>query len=325
MGTTFKGLKQGRGPEEHAPTDRWPELTSIAAALGVLFPDLRSVAPVRELGRGFSSVVVETSAGVVFKVARNEEAAKGHAKEARLLPHLKATLPISVPDPRWYADPCEVLLFGAIGYDKLPGTPLHPKHLDTMVRRRMVARKLAAFLHTLHRFPQCEAGALGVPGPEATRTELELLRSDVLPALRGALTRREYSTIVRWWDDFLCDPRLQRFRPALLHGDFWYENILVDPVTGDVTGVIDFEQSALGDPAQDFAALLYHGEEFVEETLEAYQAAGSDLGEDFYHRVQRYWELRDFGGVRWAVRYNDVEEFNDSIRKLRNGPILLKG
>lgn len=299
-----------------------PDLESLRSSLRGLFPDLGSVSSICELGRGFSSLVVETDTGVVFKIARNREAARGHSKEVRLLPRLRGALPVPVPDPRWHTGPSEALPFGAIGYRKLPGVPLHPKQLDTTTKTRKVAWRLGTFLHALHSFPPSELCAVQLPRPDAFRCELELMRSDVLPALRGALTRQEYLTIVRWWDTFLRDSRMERFRPVLRHGDFWYENILVDPVTLDVTGVVDFEESALGDAAQDFATLIYHGEEFVKEAVEAYRAAGGDPGEDFHHRVQRYWELRDFGGVRWAVRFHDDAEFDDSIRKLRQGPIL---
>jgi hypothetical protein len=46
------------------------------------------------------------------------------------------------------------------------------------------------------------------------------------------------------------------------------------------------------------------------------------LGEDFHYRAQKYWELRDFDGIQLAIRFNDMPEFEDSLRKLRDGPIL---
>ncbi|MFP5359367.1 MAG: phosphotransferase family protein [Actinomycetes bacterium] len=36
--------------------------------------------------------------------------------------------------------------------------------------------------------------------------------------------------------------------PTLVHADLWHGNVLVDPQTGDVTGVVDFERSLFGDP-----------------------------------------------------------------------------
>lgn len=302
-----------------------PDLYALRALLGAECPDLGSVAFIRILGQGFSSLVVETDGGVVFKIALSEDAAKGQAKEAWLLPRLQSKLPVPVPEPRWCIGPARDLPFGAIGYRKLNGIPLQPQLLGGAAVRRKVARALGAFLHALHSFPTDEICQMQLPGPDEIRRELELLRAEVIPELRGALTRQEYVAIVQWWDAFLGDTRLRRFRPVVQHGDFWYENILVDPLTLDVTGVIDFEDSALGDAAQDFATLLYHGEDFVKEAIAAYRVAGGDLGEDFAHRVQRYWELRDFRGGQWAIRHKDAWEFYDSIGKLRRGPILRAG
>ena len=38
--------------------------------------------------------------------------------------------------------------------------------------------------------------------------------------------------------------------------------------------------------------------------------------------MRRLWEVREFGGVQFAVCFDDVEEFEDSVAKLRRGPIL---
>jgi len=51
--------------------------------------------------------------------------------------------------------------------------------------------------------------------------------------------------------------------PVLRHGDFGTSNILYDPESTSVTGIIDFSSAGLGDPAVDFAALLAsYGEHF---------------------------------------------------------------
>ena len=38
--------------------------------------------------------------------------------------------------------------------------------------------------------------------------------------------------------------------------------------------------------------------------------------------MRRLWELRHFYGVLFSVRFDDEEEMEDSIRKLRAGPIF---
>jgi hypothetical protein len=49
---------------------------------------------------------------------------------------------------------------------------------------------------------------------------------------------------------------------------------------------------------------------------------GGELDAGFPHRLGRLWELRDFGGLQFAVRFDDPVELEDAIRKIRNGPIL---
>jgi aminoglycoside phosphotransferase (APT) family kinase protein len=89
-----------------------------------------------------------------------------------------------------------------------------------------------------------------------------------------------------------------------------------------VTGVVDFEDANVGDPTQDFAALRYLGDRFVAATIDAYRVAGGSLTPTFAHCLQRYWELREFGGVHFAVTHADEAEYGDALRKLRAGAIL---
>jgi aminoglycoside 2''-phosphotransferase len=296
-------------------------LAGLAADLRATFPRLRVAAPLRVLGAGFRSLVVETGDGVVFRVAKNREAAQGHAREAALLPAMRGHLSLAIPDVRWYTGPCARFPFGVIGYRKVPGMPLEPSRLmeaDTSA----LAAALGAFLHALHSFPAPEALALGVPGPDVQRGHLEQVRTTVLPPLRAALSAGEYRSVEQWWDRMLADPALTPDPAVLCHGDLWYENVLVDPMRSVITGVVDFEDANVGDPAQDVAVLRYLGDRFVAATIAAYRVAGGPLPPTFAHRLQRYWELREFGGVHFAVTHADEAEFADSLPKLRAGAIL---
>jgi aminoglycoside phosphotransferase (APT) family kinase protein len=68
-----------------------------------------------------------------------------------------------------------------------------------------------------------------------------------------------------------------------LHGDFGGGNILYDPATRRVTGVIDFGGVALGDPAVDIAALSCYGEPFLALGAPAYPGIATLLP-----RARRY-------------------------------------
>lgn len=292
------------------------DLARLGADLQTTFPQLGVVTPARVLGSGFRSVVVATREGWAFRIAKNAAATAGQAKEARLLPALGPWLPVPVPDPRWHAGPSARFPFGVLGYRLLPGVPLDPAHL-ARADGAEIAAGVAAFLRALQKFPPAEALALGLPGPAARRARWEQMHAVTVPYLRAALPAAEYDTLARWWDTLLTDPRMEDYTPVLTHGDLWYENLLVDAELRALTGVLDFEDAGVGDPAQDFATLRHLGAAFTAQVINAFRAAGGTFDPGFAHRLDRLWELREFDGLAFALEIEDQEEIEDAIRKLR--------
>jgi len=302
------------------------DLDIIGSNLSATFPQLSNIEPLHVLGVGFRSIVVETNNSIVFRIGKNQDAANGYAKEARLLPYLRSRVPVAVPNPRWYADSSDRFPFGVMGYHTLPGAPLQPTHLAQADLSRL-ASDIAAFLLALHRIPVDEALALGLAGPADHIAQLEALRNDVLPPLRATLPSQDYDAVRQWWDRFLGDKTMRQYTPVLQHGDFWYGNMLVDKtlVSLALVGVIDVEHAAVGDPAQDFATQLHLGAAFAARVLDAYHTVGGVLDATFEYRTRRLWELRPFDGLGFAVKHADPMEFEDAVRKLRGGPILTQG
>jgi aminoglycoside 2''-phosphotransferase len=91
------------------------------------------------------------------------------------------------------------------------------------------------------------------------------------------------------WDDYQGALRF-------IHGDFSPDNIIVDPETGRLTGIIDWGNAAIGDPASDFASLvLWRGWEFARTAITAY---GLPMDHDFADRVRRHAELQ---ALQWLA------------------------
>ena len=150
------------------------------------------------------------------------------------------------------------------------------------------------------------------------------MRAVTVPYLRTALPAADYDPLARWWDAMLTDPRMEDYTPVLTHGDLWYENLLVDEGLRTLTGVLDFEDAGVGDPAQDFAILRHLGTTFTGQVIAAARAAGGRFDPGFAHRLDRLWELREFDGLAFALEIGAEAETDDAIRKLRHGPILRK-
>jgi aminoglycoside 2''-phosphotransferase len=298
------------------------DLDEIANALSRTFPDLGPVEIERVLGTGFNSMAVQTTSGLVFRIARAAHVAEGYFLEQRVLPVIRAHLPVAVPDPRWVVERSDDFPLGVSGYPMLPGPPLTEETFNER-NAPSLARDVAELLLAMHRIPNDELAALDVPGPAPRVEHYHLLRDETAPVLRERLSTAEYERIDGWWESFLNDPRAHAFEPVLSHGDLWYENMLVDDAATRFTGVVDWEHVSRMDPALDFSTQLHLGERFLSLVIEAYRSGGGTFDEDDAYRMRRLWELREFYGVLYCVRFpEDEEEMADSIRKLRAGAIL---
>jgi aminoglycoside 2''-phosphotransferase len=296
-----------------------PSLPEIERGLQEAFPDL-AIAPIRALETGFGSVAVETADGIVFRIPRHAGVADGHARELRALPVLRERLPAPVPLPRWRIEPGEgPFPLGAIGYRRLEGDPLSPELAD---REPGAAPDLARFFAALHELPLGEAEALGLPAWLEVPESFRWSRDQVMPALRDRLTSREYRAVEQWWASLLADEEFQNFPPAVIHGDPWYGNVLVDRASGRLAGVIDWEGIAISDPAWDFAALLHLGDRFFSTVLEGYAAEQSVVDGSLEYRARALYELRELDGVRLALTLDDTAELDDAVAKVRRSAVL---
>jgi aminoglycoside phosphotransferase (APT) family kinase protein len=303
--------------ERLLPRDTAIDLEATAAAIESCFPELRPVRELRVIGAGFNSVVVETADAAVFRVARAHGTHDAYARERALLPALRGRLPVAVPDPRWYAPPSESFPHGAIGYPKLPGATLT---LPAFARSDMdvLARDIAGFLHALHGV--APDGVPGIPSRsgEQRRALERATRDELMPALREHCTAEELGRVDAWWDGYLSDEAMLAFAPRVTHGDLWYENLLVEPESLRLTGVLDWELAACADPARDFAGLKYFGAAFMGRVFEEYERLRADADADagLRHRTQRVSEVREFYGLRYGLRYPASGELPGALRKL---------
>lgn len=97
------------------------------------------------------------------------------------------------------------------------------------------------------------------------------------------------------WDDSGYAGRL-----CFLHGDFRDGNLIVDPASGRLVGVIDWGNAAVGDPALDFMTLvLWRGWEFMHRALAAYELPTDD---GFLERVQYHARIQSLQALADSIR-----------------------
>jgi aminoglycoside 2''-phosphotransferase len=116
--------------------------------------------------------------------------------------------------------------------------------------------------------------------------------------------------VTRHFTDYFAHADAYAFEPRLRHGDFGTGNILYDPVTRSITGILDFGGATLGDPAVDFAGLLGYGEEFCRPCAQVYPGL-----EEMQERIRFYWGTFALEEALFGVENGDERAFASGIQQ----------
>jgi len=242
----------------------------IAAA----FPELEA-RDVRPVGTGWTVDTYEVDDGWIVQFPRDDRAAERLRAQIETLPELAAELPALVPEPT-HVDPAGP----AIAYRKIEGVPL------IEAPDGMWPERLGRFLYDLHLMPPEYVGLRGGTASDVRadmRSELDGFRRRVLPLLESD----EAAHIAARLSAFVEDDHVWRFAPCLTHRDLGSEHVLVSP-TGDLAGVLDWEDLGVDDPVADFAWLLHELPDQGARALAAYGGAPDPT-------------FRSRGAVRYAL------------------------
>ncbi len=274
--------------------------------------EIRSVEPITG---GWDFLVLEVNEDLLFRFPRN------HLVKARLdvevapLSELAARLPVRVPEYRYdfAIEKCSPGRF--VGYDKIPGLPLLPEMVKD--RPQDIARQLGIFLSALHRFPVSRAKKAGVTGgdTQAWRGEYvafyEWIQGNALHLMEPHF--REAS--VRLWNGFLEEDFNFTFTPVLVHQDLMPHHILYEKTDGRITGVIDWTDAVIGDPAIDFAGLIgAFGDEFTDQIIECYNG---DVTETLKDRARFYSAIVPFHGMRSGIVEGVGARLQEALAQIR--------
>lgn len=267
------------------------------------------------IGEGFSSLIL-AAGDTVFRVPRHREAADRQAAVVRVLPELQRLLPVHISAPTVSVPASATLPFGAVAFERLPGIPMRSGYAGPSIAGAL--GRLLAALHAI-RPHHLSIPVRGRAGVDRAR---HVAMDAALPFLRETLSAPDYVHIVRWWASYRGFRRLPLPTPALVHGDLWYGNILVDPGHTRILGLLDWEEMAFDDPAQDFATLRHSGNAFSDDVLAAYAHAGGAIDAGLLARREWHWECREVIGIASAIKTGDTAEIEETLDKLMSGPVM---
>lgn len=275
------------------------------------FPHI-AIQSVRPITRGWDSFVLDINDALIFRFPLRDDVIPYLEKEMRLLPELESALSVPVPHFTCIGQGDENYPYTFVGYRKIGGMALEDERI-TQKQLEKLAPALATFLNELHSFPLEQASPLVTEShtPEQWREmyqeRYEDIERRVFPLLDADLRAKS----AHHWQAFLRNESLFTFRPALIHCDLNCEHIFCDPERGTLTGVIDWGDATIGDPALDFVGLhRQRGEEFVRQVLASYRHPIDDA---FWQRMAFYLSYEPFSELLYGA-YGNREDFINSGR-----------
>ncbi len=244
--------------------------SEIARSLRGRVPGL-ALESVDVAGEGDYCLALAVDDAWIFLLAKTAEASRALARTAAVLPDLAPSLPLPVPRIE-HAGASADGRPAFVGYRKLPGVELSAERFRVLPRadQDRCAADLADFLRAVHGYPVEAATRAGIPTCDypfcATEdgisegTAPEQYRRDLARLLSyPELDRASGDACARLLAEYLDDPRNLGGPLVLLHNEVSQHHVLVDPETGRITGIIDFNGMIVGDPVRD---LLYLAEEY---------------------------------------------------------------
>lgn len=267
-----------RDQDDDMAFERELSSSGVGAIVAAEFP---SLAPVQAdyLGEGCDSAAFIVNGGLVFRFPKRDDVAEQLLREVQLLPHVARRVPLPIPVYSHVGRPSPLFPRPYGAYPLLAGTPAI--HLDAATLPwNEVVRALAGTLTGLHAWEQADALARDVPSTDVDDL-IDQVRTDALDDFDLVAREAPAGPLDRWRAYLSNTPSAthDRGKPVVVHGDLAAEHVLIDAATRTVTGVIDWSEIALADPAMDFAGVFHWGgPAMVDRVLRLYTGGAATPG-----------------------------------------------
>jgi aminoglycoside 2''-phosphotransferase len=276
-----------------------------------VYPELNiNQSEVIDLGQNNDVLIVNDT--LVFRFPKYMEGIKKLKKETKVLEQIKGKLSLPIPYPQYKSmEPNEV---GKVftGYKRIEGTPLWPDMMKNIHNEERIASQLVQFLTELHSQPVDSLGIEKKSAEDVRNLIVDLYRK-FKDKLFPYMNESSKSAIDHNFERFLSNKELLSFNTVLTHGDFGASNILWDPKREEITGIIDFGETEIGDPAYDFAGLLAsYGQPFVKKCLSLYPD-----GDKIFERMSFYKSTFALQEALHGVENDDREAFESGMKGYR--------
>ena len=297
--------------EENIPPDI--ELERVHEILKPIFSDL-TISEVSFLYHG-SYNVYNVKDKYIFRFPdkhfRNMKGIDLISNEVKVLNSLKDHVNFKIPDPIFVSTKKDELY---MGYERIEGISLS-RCIKVISRRHKlsVAAQIGNLLSQLH---SDDLVSKVVPKTSFSMESFKLSWYNWLDKIRENAFPILSDHQKRWVNDifnrYLRNEANFNFKPRISHCDFDTSNIIINPSSFQVQGIIDFEEAKLYDPSVD---LLFHdqGKEFMNQLFKNYEICDH---EDLKERMQFFYDKMGLNYLDFGIENKREKMINFGISLL---------
>jgi len=265
---------------------------------------------------GWANYILIFDNKLIFRFPRDEESKKQLILEQKLLSKLNLSLYGLIPNFIYSSKDGDEFTY--VGYELIPGKSLETEEFVLLEEHEkdILAKSLGEFLTILHSF-NFESFLGAAPSiaefKEMWRAFLQEIEEFVFPVF----TTKEKEWAVELFNDFLADENNFFFTPCLIHGDLGSDHIIYEFEKRSFSGIIDFGDIQVGDPAYDFIGVyIAYGAEFAQKVFSYYKG---NKDKCFFRRIEKfYYKRTPFYGIIHGVRTNNHQLQKNCLEWLRN-------
>ncbi len=222
--------------------------------------------------------------------------------EIKKLQFLRSRLTYLIPEPIFISeDPLKPL----VGYRKIPGVSIEkiwaeiPEH-----NKLLLAKEIGLFLTEFHSVylmqEYLKVFKVEPLNQNSIKKNFLKIYKDTKEKIFPIIETHEKKFLQDIFASYFAEFESGSLTCCLTHQDFDMSNILIDPHTYNITGIIDFEDTSIGDPAYDLI-FISQGKNFFETILNNY----SGLKDDFLiKRIQFYYLRTPIPYLLYGIEHN---------------------
>ena len=226
-----------------------------------IYPDVTTDC-LRAVHDGLVNDVVIVNEERIFRFPKNDDWARDLLRqEIRVLELINDKVTLDIP--RY-----DIVTDAFVSYPLIQGEPLYGWDLLRLSENQQdsLAEKLAEFLTEMHGVPLDSVRAAGIGDSNVNRPRDVWMRllSDVQRELFPHMMPHSRHWVAAHFEPLLRDEHFMDYNPVLMNGDIPCDHLLWNKTEAKLTGVIDFGTAGIGDPAADYACVIYnYGETFL--------------------------------------------------------------